>query len=645
MRVRQRRIDNIELSRQPSRIRHHSNPYSEAMGPIVTEGFVADRILRLQGAQSKLELSPQPHTPKVPRPISEGAKKYESCSSPEPDPVVSDRRSRSFSPRTPKHHTKEIASHSVSKKRWIKSSPSTPVLRGSTGAALYWDRKIQSLRHPPTREALEIRRLRRVQRSYENVRKTMSPVPGTPSKHKKNQRGPEQPTTFDAHCEEQEGPILAEETEIFQPGLKSHKPSITDHMGDMIHHIDQALQGRYDSSAGLNNETQAPGSHHHRDDLRRERNTSPRRQLFKESQSTHEGSLLDLTRTSHEESLSSIVSAVDTETPSSGDEPVLSMHDSGSNAESRWRNRETTETMAPRSSSSAGRYPTNLISPADSSPQVSFLYHPGALENVHQSPVQLRSLSISRTPTRAETREAVISPEEPIQPGLSEIYQSIPEEPERVQPEVSDHHQRISKDPAPLSRQPASTNRKASVSSIRSTSSQGSKKWRWWKLALVDKQPKGQEPRKRKSTPRLDRIDSQESKQGEDEEKGATPHLPVETILETEAEREHSSINEVIDEVLEGSPGRGPPAPQPLSLAEIRSPRSSQWVAALPTPGSTVFVSQIPSRPGSLQAPVGQEAKKRGQRIKKVQVIVSLDGASDLVVEASLERKRRKSFS
>jgi len=40
-----------------------------------------------------------------------------------------------------------------------------------------------------------------------------------------------------------------------------------------------------------------------------------------------------------------------------------------------------------------------------------------------------------------------------------------------------------------------------------------------------------------------------------------------------------------------------------------------------------------------------REAKKRDQRIRKVQVIVSLDGASDLVVEASLETKRRKSFS
>ena len=639
--MQQRRVDNIELSRPPSGIRHHSNPYSEVMGPIVTEGFVADRIRRLQGAQSKLGLPPQRHTPKGSHPISEGAEIYESCSSPEPDLVVPDRRSRSFGPKTPEGHTKKTASCSFSEKRWVRSSPSTPVLRVSTGAALYWDRESQSLRHPPTREALEIRRLRKVRRSYENVRKTTSRVPETPSKCSKNQQRLEEPDTSNAQCVEEKGPILAEETEISQSGLKSHKPSIADHMDDMIHHIDQALQGSYDSSADSTNGIQAPGSHHYRDDWRRERNNSPRRQLFKELQSTHERSLSDFTRTSHEGSLRSYISAVDTETPSAKDKPAPSMRDSSFNAQSRRRNSETTETIAPRSSSGAGWYPTNLISLTDHNSQTSSLYHPSALENIHQFPVHLRSLSASHTPPRVGTREAVKSPEEPIQPELSESYRSIPEEPKCVQLEVSHHQQGISKDPALFSRQPASTNRKASVSSIRSASSQGSKKWRWWKLALVDKQPNGQEPRKRNSTPLLGRIDSQASKQVEDEEKDAAPHLRAETTLESEAEREHA----IIDEILDGSPDLGPPAPHSPSLAGIRSRRSSQWVAALPSPGSTVSASQKPSRPGSLRASVGQGAKKRDQRIKKVQVIVSLDGTSDLVVEASLERKRRKSFS
>ena len=609
------------------------------MGPIVKEGFVADRIQRLQRPQSNLGHSSQSDTPKIPPPISEEVQKYEPRLSPEPNLVIRSRvhHTKSFSPITPEKPNSQLASHSFSEKHWIKSSPSTPVIRSPTGAALYWDRKIQSLRHPPTREALEIRRLRRGQRSHENVKQIMSPVPETPSRRQENQPDPGEQDDYDIGREDQEGQKLADsqppqEDEAFQLEAQSKKPSTGNDMDDMIHHINRALQGRYDSSADLASSVQALDPHELVDESYSKRNASPRRRLFSESQSTDGLSLSGIRLTSPGESPSSNVSITHGEMASSRHELGPGIRNGGSQG----------STVLPRSSSGTAWYPTDSVLSPDSRPQA---WHPNTLETVHQPPIPHRILSPSHTPALAVTTKPEESPEEleSVRLDVHERYKSILKEPGSVQPIANDRHHPIPDCSAPLSRQPSGTNRKASVSSLRSTSSQSSKKWRWWRLALVDKQPKNHAPQKRQSTPHLHEIDPKASKEGGDEAEGAaTPHLPVETILEAEAEREHASI----DEVLDGSPGSKRPAAHSPSLADIQTRRSRKWVADLPHPGSTVSASASPSQRGSeLRAPVGQEMKKREQRIKKVQVIVSLDGASDLVVEASLERKRRKSWT
>ena len=643
MRVRHRRTDSIENSRQPSEIRHHSNPYSEAMGPIVKEGFVADRIQRLQRAQSNLGHSSQSSTPKIPPPISERVHEYGLSPSPELNPVVGRRvhRTRSFGPVTPEKPISHLASHSFSEKPWIKSSPSTPVIRSPTGAALYWDRKIQSLRHPPTREALEIRRLRRGQRSHENVKQIMSQEPETPSRHQKNKPDPGERDDYSVGREEQEGQNLVDskppqEDEDFQSKAPSKNPSTANDMDDMIHHINRALQGRCDSSADLTPGVQALDSPKLADESYGKSTTSPRRRLFSESPSTDGLSLSDIRSASHGEPPNSNVSVTNSGIASSGHQLGPGMSD----GDSQGSTGGITGTVLPESSSGRGWYPTDSISSPDR-PQAG---HPNPVEAVRQPlmPHRILSLSYIPAPTVTTKPEESLKESEPVRAEVNERHGSILEEPGSVQPIVTDRHHSTPDGSAPLSRQPSGTNRKASASSIRSTSSQSSKKWRWWKLALVDKQPKGQEPRRRKSTPHLHEIDSQASKRGEDENGSTTPHPAVETILETEAEREHASI----DEVLDGSPASRRSVPHSPSLVRIQTQRSSQWVADLPLPGSTLSASASPSCRGSeLRASAGQEAKKQYQRIKKVQVIVSLDGASDLVVETSLERKRRKSWS
>lgn len=649
MRVRRRRLDNIDVSRQPSGIRNHSNPYSEAMGPLVKEGFVADRIQRLQEARSKLGV-PQPLPPKITCPIPEMAQKYDSCSSPEPDRLPRGRayRTRSFGPVTPDKPPKLLASESSSEKRWIKSSPSTPVIRTPTGAALYWDRKIQSLRHPPTREALEIRRLKRGHRSNENVKQIMSSMPETPSRCQNRQPRSKEHNSYSARSEEHEGPIPSDliplqENEVCQPHIHIHKPSIADHMGDIINHIDQALEDRYDTSADLTAEAQVPNSHDPMDDLYGGRDASAQRRLFKESQSTEALTLSDLSGASREKAPSSNVHTSESGSTSSGDELGPSMRDGGLNNKPQGRNRATTKRLLPRSSSDTGCHSPDPVSSPGASPRAWSSHHSDPLENMHPSPAKLRSPAINHVLACVAGAGAAVSPEdlEPLEPKTSERSQPIPEEPESVQPNINDRHQSIYEVPASLNRQSFRTDRKASLSSIRSTSSQGSKKWRWWKLALVDKQPKAQVPRKRQSSPNHSGLNVRIRKQGEGENEGMTSHLPVETILETEVEGEHTSI----DEMLDGSPAHGAPSLHSPTVAEVQTRRSSQWVEALPSPGPTVSAAQAPSRPSSPRASVVREANKRDQRITKVQVIVSLDGASDLVVEASLETKRRKSFS
>ena len=644
MKLQRRRIDNIDVPRQPSGIRNHSNPYSEAMGPIVKEGFVANRIQRLQETQSKLGL-PQSLAPNVSRPVSRKAQEYEFCSSPEPDPLPTSHvyRTRSFGPITPQKHVKQPTSHSFSEERWIRSSPSTPVIRNPTGAALYWDTKLQSLRHPPTREALEIRRFRRGHRSYDNVKQSMGSVPEAPSKRSNKSSRSKDRDAYSAQAEEQQGRSPSEseplqENGVSPPQIQMAEPSIAGQMGDMIHYIDQALEGQYDSI-----EAHAPDSHDPMNDLYGKRNALARRQLFRESQSTQTTSLSNHTRPSHKETLSSNFSTTDNGLISSGDELGSSMRDGGMRITAQGRQRAATETSSLRGSSGTGWYPTDPVSQPDSRPRAWSLHHADPPENVNQPPVKLRSLANYNTLVCAATTETAKLPDElkPLKPDINELHQSILKEPESVQPIIDGRHQSIPEALAPRNRGPSQTDRKASVSSIRSTSSQASMKWRWWKLALVDKQPKGQESRKRQVSPNFSEVKVQASRQREAGDEDKNPHLPIETILETEAEQDPAPTNEMLD----GSPGPEAPAPRSTTLAEVQTRRSSQWVADLPNPEPTVSAAQTPSRPDSLRSSVVREVRKRDQRIKKVQVIVSLDGASDLVVEASLESKRRKSFS
>lgn len=655
MKVRRRRFNNIDNSRQPSGIRNHSNPYSEAMGPLVKEGFVADRIQRLQGAQSKLVVPPS-LPPPVPGPIPEITQKYDSCSSPEPDPLPRGRvsRNRSFGLVTPDKPPRLFAGHSFSEKRWIKSSPSTPVVRTPTGAALYWDRKIQSLRHPPTREALEIRRLKRGHRSNENVKQSMSSLLETPTRCQISQPRLEEHDINSARSEVHDGQNPSDsaplqENEGCQTHIQIHKPSIADHMGDIINHIDQALERRYDPSLDLTAEAEVPTSDDPMDDLYGNRNASAQRQLFRESQSTEALALSEISGASRMKAPSSNVYTSESDLTSSEDELGSSMRDGGLNAQPQGGDRATKKNFLPRSSSGTDRYSPEPLSSPDARPQAWSSHHSDPLENVHPYPAKLRSIVTNHVLASVATKETAKSPEElePLEPEASKRPQPILKEPESIHPNINDRHQPTYEVPASLSGQPPRTNRNASLSSIRSTSSQGSKKWRWWKLALVDKQPKGQAPRKRQSSPNLSGLNVRVSKQEEAEDEGKPPHLPVETILETEAEGEHASI----DEMLDGTPNREAPALHSPTLAEVQTRRSSQWVASLPSPSPTVSAAQAPgtaqtpSRPGGPRASVIREAKKRDQRIRKVQVIVSLDGASDLVVEASLETKRRKSFS
>ena len=75
---------NSETSQETRFIRSHS-PYCEATGPIVEKGFVAAQICALQGAYIQTKIPSQSHSPMTPCPINQRLQKYESYSASKPE--------------------------------------------------------------------------------------------------------------------------------------------------------------------------------------------------------------------------------------------------------------------------------------------------------------------------------------------------------------------------------------------------------------------------------------------------------------------------------------------------------------------------------------------------------------------------------
>lgn len=218
------------------------------------------------------------------------------------------------------------------------------------------------------------------------------------------------------------------------------------------------------------------------------------------------------------------------------------------------------------------------------------------------------------------------------------------------------------------------SNKPSSIQS-ETQSEQTKKRWRWWKLVLVNKEPVDQGILKKAPTisasvtgeSRSEQaIDSPNSYKGIPQkhqrlqaQKRGMMHSLTEGGYEDEIKDERTldstdkrSGNErdMLSKVAESPPTENKSLcsaliEQGLNTPEVRFQNiQSEWIAALPFEEplhDLDDVSEARLRSDSLSEFVGHEHRVRGNRIKSVQVIVSFDGAADLVVEARLERKFR----
>lgn len=218
------------------------------------------------------------------------------------------------------------------------------------------------------------------------------------------------------------------------------------------------------------------------------------------------------------------------------------------------------------------------------------------------------------------------------------------------------------------------SNKPSSIQS-ETQSEQTKKKWRWWKLVLVNKEPIDQGILKKAPTISASVTGESRSEQAIDSPNSykdipqkhqrlqAQNRVMMHSLAECGYEDEikdkraldstdKTSGNErdMLSKVAESSPTENKSLcsaliEQGLNTPEVRFQNiQSEWIAALPFEEplqASDDVSEARLRSDSLSEFVGHEHRVRGNRIKRVQVIVSFDGAADLLVEARLERKFR----
>jgi hypothetical protein len=243
----------------------------------------------------------------------------------------------------------------------------------------------------------------------------------------------------------------------------------------------------------------------------------------------------------------------------------------------------------------------------------------------------------------------------------------------RINPDLSNTLSLVGQDesgePNDSNRRPssASTNALSFVSGT--PSRQLWKNWRPWKLVLVDKKPSSQDlSDKRKSSspsfadeitnqpaeapqrmldidsasPRMQQARNMGSSHSSGEVEEREPRTSVEAVPGAEVEQSLRNAIEVLETDASAGKILASTAVE-ITAAPSAGGQPSEWVATFPLDepvGDSNTTSLMKVRSDDLSEPMDSKDASRGQTIKKIQVVISFDGMTDLVIEALLKGRK-----
>lgn len=604
------------------------------MGPVVEEGFVAARVRALQGAYREPWIPYQSQSPTTPRPLLERAQKFESCSLPK-SRGTSVRSTNSPQAITTENNTRQSKTRSLDGWKRIKPSPSSYAHPTSSAAVQAQDGKNDSLRSPNLQDQLYYPRIRRPCIDYKVMNEGSSLGQKNPIEREIHSAlgtiYPRNYNTRGLQREEWKDPTPVDRSPSngntkAQEQARVPRQSVAEELGAMINN---ALEGRYELGADVSHGSHAPGSDCNRVTSENTKRVEPQVQYNMALPAANDPP------SSTSESLAPLQTfTADDGSTSSEDGPGPSKHQSC--YVDNLRRDDRTRTL-PRSSTEGGYYSTNASSTPSRRYRASTMHVQHPSNDTLQS-TKLQSASSSGVAARSnpgnDDHNPAASPiEEPTTPKQDLDY---------FPPVVDISQPSIPKTPKSSSRQYSGTGPKAmsvrSGRSLRSTSSVSGKKWRWWKLVLVDKQPQVQDLRQRISTPTLSRYGIPMVQKPE----SAAPYHGNPVMIGSEVTH---LLAEHVDEDEDQQEREEVTSPEMRNtIPEIKGKVTGEISTHNSVYGSSAG-TRTGTRPSSTNGSRNAGSRAKGEGIKRVKVIVSLDGTADLVVEASLQRKRRKSFS
>lgn len=589
---------NSGTSQETRFIRSHS-PYCEATGPIVKKGFVAAQICALQGAYIQTCIPSRSHSPMTPCPINQRLQKYESYSASKPG-KLSTTCQRSFNLST------ESFANGVSKpiqnNSFRMSSPSGRISNSS---------------------------------NKNNFKIAENSILFRP-------RYPE----VDTEAKTISRSNLS--SSVDHQHIRPRRLSITNEMTDMI---DTALEKHKTLSKSKGSSGQKPRSIQ----CLTGGSMDP---------SSYPGSSLGT-----ELSLASIDGKIPVSLYSSANNGSKVLRDSSQRTKYQLRRKSKQWETAKALITDRNHINEEAIKSISSSPQI--IEQAWTCKHLHRSnskimvPINLRSTSADCN---------VIGRKCNCDCNLYRLVQGNQSELERHQKPVrskSNHQPSTEKSSHSIHQQSAASTRISSAISG-TLPEKAPSRWRWWNLVLVDKQPatgvaftKGptlaasvnNEENQQVSEPLNHQSDSRNNRNRRTQD---------DTIRHSLGEREYEDeISEVRPlKIMDSTPKRG--FDQCLKTKEalrtsysssagssathmLNTPKAkaqeeqlSEWLATLPQEESirgSSPVSHTKSQTDSLNRLKGYRHKGKGNGIKRIQVIINLDGAADMVFEARLEGK------
>lgn len=647
---------------EPLTIQSHSL-YCEARGPIVKEGFVAGRVHAIQGGCNKTWVSSWSHSPMTACPINSRLQKYESYSLPRPQTLSKAHRrpsvlseKKSYSSFTKPH---PLDGPQPWRRKLTDDSSSRPVngieVRKSCsvgdtqtpGQARSQTSVKAHIVHQGTHEDLGIGGDQRAQQNIHDARLTLV---------KKQLRSKDDRNTDVEVHESRASQVLGDDINI---GERAHPPKGC--IAEELDRISGFAPDRYLDAKSRSSSTLSTSRRHltnSSEGAKSRRDLAPHLKLSSQSDLF----LPPITKTSATALYSTKKGVSASLEERSRPKKYQIQKQQGV---SRTPSEDSIIQELSRTKESVSQSPTfpGQIRQAFT---LQLSNHP---PNIHSDPIELRPLSIGSFTNEIKHRHTSISPT-PIRPStLSDLGK-------RDSPNVTSKSLRSSSSTLPTFADCAFVDTAIKPASVLSGAQllQGRRRWSWWKLVLADKQAAA----KTMSSKNLDQMNSLAIEK-EDPIKAKSqavqniaPRLLTKSPGQTTS-KPRLAIIKVDDETQQKDAFRkakntpkpketrnyelseptidsgtfsihAAPEPEPPVLHQPRPQRHhlSEWVTKYPLePPSDGYSGSTSPAQLRRESSSGSLKPGRGQQVKRVQVIVSLDGPADMVVQARIERKRK----